>query len=49
MPRRRARGEGGIKRRAFKRSDGTAYKRYYARITVSYDGARQSWQDGPMR
>jgi integrase len=49
MPRRRARGEGGILKREYKRPDGKIYKRYFARITTAYDGSKQDKQDGPMR
>ncbi len=33
----------------FKRPDGSSYTRFYARITVAYDGLKQDKQDGPMR
>jgi hypothetical protein len=49
MPRRRARGEGAILKRVFKRPDSSSYTRFYARITVAYDGLKQQKQDGPMR
>ena len=49
MPRRRARGEGAILKRDYTRADGSAYKRYYARITTAYDGLKQTKKDGPLR
>lgn len=49
MPRRRARGEGGILRRTFTRTDGITYNRYFARVTASYDGLEQKKKDGPLR
>ena len=46
---RRANGEGTIKKRTFKREDGSSYVRYYARVTVSWDGHSKRSKDGPLR
>lgn len=45
----RLNGEGSIVKRRVRRKDGSAYFRYLARITLSYDGADQDRQDGPWR
>lgn len=49
MARRRASGEGTIRKRAFKRKDGSSYTRWFARITIAWDGSKQRWRDGPLR
>lgn len=48
MPRRTA-GEGTIKERMFKKKDGSSYKRWFARITIGWDGNKKESKDGPLR
>ena len=45
----RANGEGTIKKRTFKRKDDSMYVRWYARITVAWDGKKKTSLDGPLR
>lgn len=49
MARKRANGEGTIRKRWINRKDGTTYKRYFARITISWDGRHKKSKDGPLR
>lgn len=49
MARRRASGEGTIRKRTIKRKDGTTYVRYFARITLSWDGRKKLSKDSPLR
>ena len=48
MPK-RASGEGSIKKRTYQRANGTRYTRWYARVTLAWDGQQQETHDGPMR
>ena len=50
MPRRRAAGEGTIRKRPVKRKDGSTYVRYAAIVTLGYDAeGRQLTKEGPSR
>lgn len=46
---RRSDGEGTIKKRVLKRANGTSYVRWYARITLEWNGKRKRGKDGPLR
>ncbi len=46
---RRSDGEGTIKKRILTRANGTTYTRWYARITLRWDGKRKKSKDGPLR
>ncbi len=46
----RSQGEGSIRSRTFKRSDGSSYTRYYVRIGVHDPlGSKTQYRDGPLR
>lgn len=49
MARRRASGEGTIRKRTFRRKDGSTYVRWFARITTAWDGSKQKFKDGSLR
>jgi integrase len=45
----RSNGEGTVMKRTLKRKDGTTYVRWVARVTVGFDGVKQSFRYGPKR
>ena len=45
----RAAGEGTIRKRTYTNANGKNYKRWFARVTVTWDGKKKTSKDGPMR